>query len=73
MPNQSIDITALSKKYKCDVHKIIRAWKKDIEDHELSLITGIDEFKLNQIRQEITLYHERERQYRFTSRYSTFI
>lgn len=70
-----IDTTALSKKYKCDIPKIITAWKKGINDQELSRLIGINKLKLNQIRQEITLLHERERQRRqnFSGKTSLFI
>ncbi|MGI6588060.1 MAG: hypothetical protein ACOX2N_04660 [Peptococcia bacterium] len=66
-----VDTTALSKKYKCDVNKIIRAWKKEITDHELSKKLGINKLKLMQIRQEIASIHERERQRSLQKKFST--
>jgi hypothetical protein len=66
-----VDTTALSKKYKCDVDKIVRAWKKEINDHELSKKLGINMLKLVQIRQEIATIHERERQRNLQKNFST--
>jgi len=57
-----IDTVALSKKYKCDVNRIIRAWKNGKNDYELSQALGINTIKLMQIRQEIAAAHEKERQ-----------
>lgn len=57
-----VNTMALSKKYKCDVNRIIRAWKNEKTDYELSQALGINMFKLMQIRQEITTAHEKERQ-----------
>ncbi|PKM87142.1 MAG: hypothetical protein CVU87_10255 [Firmicutes bacterium HGW-Firmicutes-12] len=59
-----INTTALSKKYKCDVNRIIRLWKKERNDFEVSQSLGIDAIKLLQIRQEIAYLYERERQKR---------
>lgn len=56
-----IDTSALSKKYKCNVPRIIRAWKKGTKDQEIAREIGIAPPILLQIRQEITLVHERER------------
>lgn len=56
-----IDATALSKKYKCDIKRIIRAWKNGKNDYELSQTLGIDMLKIMQIRQEITYTHEKAR------------
>ncbi len=57
-----VNIPALSKKYKCDVKKIIRSWKKDKGDFEISKTLGIDMLKIVQLRQEIGGIYERERQ-----------
>jgi len=57
-----VDVTSLCKKYKCDVNKIIRAWKNNKSDYELSQEFGMDMLKLLQIRQDITQTHERYRQ-----------
>lgn len=57
-----VDTVALSKKYKCDINKIIRAWKNEKNDYELSQTLGINIIKLMQIRQEIATAHEKERQ-----------
>ncbi|HHZ16306.1 MAG TPA: hypothetical protein PLJ33_03350 [Peptococcaceae bacterium] len=57
-----INPVALSKKYKCDVGKIIRAWKNGKNDLELSKMLGINMYKLVQIRQDITYAHEKARQ-----------
>lgn len=66
-----VDTIALSQKYKCDVNKIIRAWKREISDRELSQKTGINKLKLMQIRQEITIIHERERHRQLQKSFST--
>jgi len=60
----TIDTAALSKKYKCDVNRLIRLWKKGKTDFEISQSLGIDILKIMQVRQEITFLHERERQHR---------
>jgi len=57
-----VDTKALSKKYKCDINKIIKAWKNGKNDYELSQVLGINMVKLTQIRQDITSAHEKERQ-----------
>jgi flagellar basal body-associated protein FliL len=57
-----VDIAALSKKYKCDVKRIIRAWKNEKNDSELSQALGINVLKLTQIRQDIATAHTKERQ-----------
>ncbi len=60
----TINTASLSKKYKCDVQKLIRCWKKEKNDLEVSQALGIDVLKLSQIREEITNLYERERQQR---------
>jgi hypothetical protein len=59
-----VDTPALSRKYKCDINRIIRSWKKGKTDMEISKVMGIDVIKVFQIRQEIAAIHERERQRR---------
>ncbi|NLW25627.1 MAG: hypothetical protein GXY91_10415 [Clostridia bacterium] len=59
-----IDIKKLSKKYKTDINKIIRAWKADKTDMEISQALNIDLLKLLQIRQEIEDAHLKQRQER---------
>ncbi|MFZ5752840.1 MAG: hypothetical protein ACOY3J_01235 [Bacillota bacterium] len=56
-----VNAAALSKKYKCDVKKIIQSWKKEKNDFEISQALGIDMLKILQIRQEISYLHEKER------------
>ena len=57
-----VDTVALSKKYKCDINRIIRAWKSGKNDYDLSQALGINTIKLMQIRQDIAAVHEKERQ-----------
>lgn len=60
----SVNTVILSKKYKCDVKKLIRYWKNEKSDFEISQALGINMMKLLQIRQEIADFHEKERQQR---------
>lgn len=55
---------ALSKKYKCDVGRLVRSWKRGKSDFEISQSLGIDMIKVMQIRQEIAYLCEKERQHR---------
>ena len=57
-----VNPVALSKKYKCDINRVIRAWKNGKNDFELSEALGINMYKLIQIRQDITYAHEKARQ-----------
>jgi hypothetical protein len=66
-----VDTVVLSKKYKCDINRIIRAWKNGKNDYELSQVLGINTIKLMQIRQEIATAHEKERQQNRKRCYST--
>lgn len=59
-----VNTAALSKKYKCDVNRLIRFWKKGKSDFEISQSLGLDMIKILQVRQEIAYIHERERQQR---------
>ncbi len=61
---EPINTALLTKKYKCDIQKLIRFWKKEKNDLEISQALGIDVLKLSQIREEITNLYERERQRR---------
>jgi hypothetical protein len=56
-----VNVALLSKKYKCDIKKLIKGWKLDKSDYEISLSIGVELLKILQIRQEITFLHERER------------
>ncbi|MDX9872476.1 MAG: hypothetical protein RBT41_08665 [Clostridia bacterium] len=66
-----LNTTSLSKKYKCDVNKVIRSWKNEKSDFEISQNLGIDSVKLLQIRQEIAYLCEKERQQRLKSKRPT--
>jgi hypothetical protein len=66
-----VNTTALSKKYKCDVNRIIRLWKNEKSDFEISQSLSIDTIKLQQIRQEIAHLYEKERQKRFKDTHPT--
>lgn len=57
-----LNTAALSKKYKCDVNRLIRCWKNGKNDFEISQTLGLDMLKILQIRQEIAYLHEKERQ-----------
>jgi len=59
-----VDVKKLSKKYKVDINKVIRGWKADKTDAEISEALNIDLLKLLQIRQEIEEAHHKERQAR---------
>lgn len=51
----------LCRKYRTNVKKIIRAWKKGLNDMEVARVTGIDAGTLQQIREDIELSHRRSR------------
>ncbi len=57
-----LNATALSKKYKCDVNRLIRSWKKGKTDFEIASSLGIDMLTILQVRREITCICEKERQ-----------
>lgn len=63
-----INTNSLSKKYKCDVKRVIRYWKNEKSDFEISQNLGIDMFKIIQLRQEIAFLHEKDRQQRLKNR-----
>ena len=56
-----VDIKKLSKKYKVDVGKVIRAWKNDKNDLEISTALNIDMLKIFQIRQDVEEAHTKAR------------
>lgn len=62
--NNPVNVKKLSKKYKTDINKIIRAWKDNISDTEISEALHVDLLMLMQIRQEIEDAHIKERQKR---------
>lgn len=61
----AIDPEKLSKKYKFNVNKVIRAWKKGLSDLEISTNLGIDFFMLKQLRFEVESEHMRFRYLRW--------
>lgn len=56
-----IDEKALSKKYRTDVSRLIRAWKHGFSDQEITKKIGINPSTLFLIRQDIELSHRRFR------------
>ncbi|MFZ3172474.1 MAG: hypothetical protein WA118_10915 [Carboxydocellales bacterium] len=60
-----IDPEKLSKKYKFNVSKVIRGWKKGLSDLEISTDLGIDFFMLKQLRFEVESEHMRARYLRW--------
>lgn len=61
MPAERIDEKYLCKKYRTNVVKLIRAWKKGFSDLEIARETGIDPLKLQQIKTDIELAHRKLR------------
>ena len=61
MPADKIDEKILCKKYRTNVVRLIRAWKKGVSDMEISRETGIDPIKLQQIKSDIEMAHRRLR------------
>lgn len=59
--DHQLNLSSLSKKYRCDVNRLIRFWKKGHNDFEISQALGIDMIKLLQIRQEIASIYEKKR------------
>lgn len=55
------DEKALSKKYRTDVGRLIRAWKNGLSDQEITSKTGIKPSTLFLIKQDIELAHRRFR------------
>lgn len=52
-----VDEKALSKKYRTNVGRLIRAWKHGIPDQEITAKTGIAPATLRLIKQDIELTH----------------
>ncbi|MFZ5597185.1 MAG: hypothetical protein ACOY31_09280 [Bacillota bacterium] len=71
MSGEKIDEKSLSKKYRTNVVRLIRSWKKGLTDMEISRETGIDPAKLKYIKADIELAHRRLRQARKNSSPST--
>ncbi len=61
MPRLEIDTKKLSRKYRTNVPRLIRAWKKGVSDPEISRHTGIHVTTLYQIKNDIQLAHRRAR------------
>ena len=61
MQAEKIDEKSLCKKYRTNVAKLIRAWKKGLSDMEISRETGIDPVKLQHIKADIEIAHRRIR------------
>ncbi|MDQ0285215.1 DNA-binding Xre family transcriptional regulator [Desulfofundulus luciae] len=61
MRGDKIDEKSLSRKYKTNVSRLIRAWKKGLSDMEIAASTGIDPATLNRIRGDIEMAHRRLR------------
>lgn len=56
-----IDEKALSRKYRTNVSRLIQKWKTGASDPDISKETGIDLFKIQQIKADIELSHRRLR------------
>ena len=56
-----MDDKELSKKYRTNVGKLIRAWKRGISDQEITVKTGIAPSTLHLIKQDIELTHRHMR------------
>jgi hypothetical protein len=56
-----LDEKTLSKKYRTDVNRLIRAWKKGCSDQEIAFRTGVKPSTLYLIKQDIELDHRRHR------------
>ncbi|MFZ7102168.1 MAG: hypothetical protein ACOWWO_05820 [Peptococcaceae bacterium] len=69
--NNPVDIKKLSKKYKVDINRVIRGWKADKSDTEISQALNIDLLKLLQIRQEVEEAHLKERAARMKTQKNT--
>ncbi|MFZ5634203.1 MAG: hypothetical protein ACOY40_15290 [Bacillota bacterium] len=61
MRSEKIDEKFLCKKYRTNVGRLIRAWKKGFSDMEIARETGIDLLKLQHIKTDIELAHRRLR------------
>ena len=56
-----VDDKMLSKKYRTNVGRLIRAWKHGLPDQEITAKTGVAPATLHLIRQDIELMHRHER------------
>lgn len=65
--NAVIDEQALVKKYKINVPRIIKAWKKGRSDVEISEALYVDLGTLNQLRYDIETEHLKSRYNRWLS------
>lgn len=61
MSRLEIDTKKISRKYRTNVPRLIRAWKKGISDTEISRRTGIQVTTLYQIKGDLELAHRRVR------------
>lgn len=52
-----IDEKTLSKKYRTNVGKLIRAWKHGLSDQEIASKTGVSLSTIHLIKQELELAH----------------
>lgn len=61
MSKLEVDTKKLSQKYRTNVPRLIRAWKKGISDPEISRYTGLHVSTLHQIKGDLELAHRRAR------------
>ncbi|MCL6446556.1 MAG: hypothetical protein K6U04_00135 [Armatimonadetes bacterium] len=61
MAKNVINEKDLCRKYRTNVTRLIRAWKKGLNDLEIARVTGINPATLQQIREDIALAHRRLR------------
>ena len=61
MSNLEINTQKISQKYRTNVPRLIRAWKKGISDPEIAQHTGVNMTTLHQIKNELELAHRRVR------------
>ncbi|HBV99229.1 MAG: hypothetical protein JL50_06775 [Peptococcaceae bacterium BICA1-7] len=67
MQSERIDEKSLCKKYRTNVPRLIRGWKRGLSDMEIAQETGIDPIKLQHIKADIEMAHRRLRQTRKNS------
>ena len=60
-----IDTKKLSKKYKTDVNKIIKGWKRNKNDLEISADLNVDLLKIFQLREDLEEAYLLERSNRY--------
>jgi len=61
----TLDIDKLTRKYRTNVPRIIKAWKKGLNDLEISLSLGVDYSTLRQLKNDIETEHLRARYQRW--------